>query len=135
MEENLNKIDSKREIGFLSDPIKFQKIILLQKKENILTAWEDYYINKAKGINTGMHYIIARLKNYWADIRPRWLRNNNLKLNIAKVDKTLLSKNEEELKKLTDEFMIDLDTIKFSRVDTTQEYDQYNIEEDNSVRG
>ena len=130
-----DELNNKREVGFLSDPIKFQKIILLQKKENILAAWEDYYINRAKGINTGMHFIIARLKNYWADIRPRWLRNKELKLKVEQVDKTILSKNEDDLKRLTDDFLTDLDNIKFSRVDTTQEYDQFNIEEDNSVRG
>jgi len=108
------------------------KILILQRRNDLIEAIEDYNKRKFIGSDTGTQFIQARLFSLFLEIQNILSRRMSPK-DYEKLEKVLLSDSLESRKLIDIFYQINniLDSADLIKIDTRKQYDTSNIETEN----
>jgi len=134
-------VDFNNETTVTVPPSDLVKIAILQRRYDLLEAYEDYKKNKLRGANITLSIVKARLITFFLEVQAcfrRRLHDKKNEPNIYEKIKTLCFNNdiiEEEV--LEAIFLIneELDNMKLIVPDTAKSYDSRRVEVENKEKG
>jgi hypothetical protein len=118
----------------VSTPIEYYKILILQRYNDLVEAWESYFKNKHTGVEVSINIIHARTTSLYLALITYLKRKSD------KFDKTdsILFESEPTEKQLLNIFKLineQLDIDRLTRFDTKQTYDGTRVELENEASG
>lgn len=119
----------------VSTPIDYYKILILQRLNDLIEAWEVFYKGKHSGIEVSTNIVHARTTSLYLALYPYLKRKNN-KIFID-TDRILFNTEPSE-KELRDTFILlntQLDIDRLTRFDTKTTYDGTSAETENKHFG
>lgn len=129
-------VDFNNETTVAVPPSNIMKILVIQKREYLLDAWENYYKKEAQSTDADkdMAIIKSRLKNLFLCRRNEIERK--VKKEIISELLVLVDSNKiNDLLKATELILEHLDNIGLSKIDTREIYDRTIIEKSNIHHG
>lgn len=112
-----------------------ERISILQRRYDLIEAYEDY--RKKKLMNAGVQLSIVRARLFSLFIEVQAM----LKRRMSKADYDLVlngcldSTNEFEIREIIFKINEQLDEVKLTRIDTSRVYDQTDVEAENKEKG
>jgi len=129
-------VDFNNETTIGTPAVDVVRILVLQRRADLLEALEQYNSKKAKGFNPGFHVVQARLNTLWLELQAAYKRRikdeeeyNTIVKNVSVAD------DEEKILALIYKFNEYLDEIRLTRLDTKEQYDTKLIEKENYKKG
>lgn len=119
----------------VSSPIEYYKILVLQRLNDLVEAWEMYFKNKHTGLEISLNIVHARTTSLYLCLISYLKRKSKDK--FINVDKQLFDDepNEKVLLKVFTLLNEQLDIDRLTRFDTKQTYDGTRTETENEARG
>lgn len=115
-------------------PVDFFKFLIIQRMDNLVTAWEEYWIKKFNNIETTA-YLRGRTIALFMEIMPYIKRKNNDYDEAKNILFTKIEPSEKDLLKVFEIISTQLDADRLTRMDTKQVYDGTRVELENDAKG
>ena len=119
----------------VSTPIEYYKILILQRLNDLVEAWEVFYKGKHTGVETQLNIVHARTTSLYLALVIYLKRKSD---KFKDTDNILFGKEEPTEKQLRDTFLLintQLDIDRLTRFDTKQTYDGTRVENENEASG
>ena len=113
-----------------------QRISILQRRYELIEAYEEYVKKKLSGVGASFSIVQARLRSLFIELQAALKRRykkevyDEMKLICWKESIT-----EEELVKVLFQINEELDTIQLIKIDTQKVYNSSRVEQENKVKG
>lgn len=116
----------------VSSPIEYYKIIVLQRLNDLVEAWESYFKNKYTGVEVNLNIVHARTTSLYLCLIT-YLKRKSTKFD--NIDKQLFEDepNEKFLLRIFKLLNEQLDIDRLTRFDTKQTYDGTRVEMENEA--
>ena len=114
-------------------PNHILKILILQRRNDVIEALEVYHKNKFQGGNPYTYEVKSRIKSLYYEIRAV-LERTLKKEELEKLRKLIDSNEEKELLNAFEQIDDLLDRKKLTRIDSIVEYDYKDIEGENTFK-
>lgn len=113
-----------------------EKISILQRRYDLIEAYETYKKTRFQGSNTGLSITRARLISLFLELQASLERRFDKK-EYEKLKILIFAKNIEEEELLEAIFIInrELDKMRLITIDNQKVYDSTNVEEENKIKG
>lgn len=129
-------VDFNNETTVTTPPSDIVKISILQRRYDLIEAYEDYKKRRFNGVNISLSVVRARLISMFLEIQAA------LKRRLELEDYTLI-KNKCLGKEITEEEVLDtifkineeLDSMRLIVPDTARVYNKFRVEEENKEKG
>jgi len=127
-------VDFNNEATIATPAVDIERVLILQKRENYLEAWESFLTKKAKNQLTGSELPIlrARLHNLYYQLYAMLLRVSSEK--VEEYERLMASFDPEDIHTVFKEISIDLDLIGLTKVDVKRKLGG-NLRERNEAKG
>lgn len=113
------------------------RVLILERTEYFIDAWEDYQKMKMQNVNQGNNIVRSRLISLFlrlqATLKRRWTKTDGKFKDLEKA--VMHSKNDKEILKAFCMINEELDKIKITKIDHKRDIDQSRVEEDNKEFG
>lgn len=118
----------------VSSPIEYYKILVLQRLNDLVEAWETYFKNKHTGLEVNLNIVHARTTSLYLSLSVYLKRKSD---KFTTVDKILFESepHERELINIFRLISEQLDTDRLTRFDTKTTYDGTLAETENKHFG
>lgn len=127
-------VDFNNETTISTPAVDIVRVLILQKRENVMEAIEDYRKKTSLGYAESTNIIQARLNTFFLE-NEQLLTNRLTKEEFKEVVDNLESKDLKTLEKIFRLMNKALYDIRLTKIDTKKEYDQTDIELDNRENG
>lgn len=128
-------VDFNNEATIGTPALDVERISILQRRYDLIEAYEDYKKKVFNNIGVSIAVVRARLLSLFIEIQATLKRRLD-KEDYNKIkDCCFNSKNEEELKEIIFRINEELDKIRLTRVDTQKVYDSTIVETEDKEKG
>lgn len=131
-------VDFNNEVTVGRPAVDVERILILQRRNDVIEALEAYHQVDARGAQAETHVMQARIRSLYYEIAGMLNRRHRSKKEKPKYEAFLEKLNSEKHEDLIEAFTFInnfLDTIRLTRIDTKTDYDRTDIEEDNKQDG
>lgn len=125
--------DNEATIG--TPAVDIERVIILEKRNNLFEALEDYQNKKFSGVQADLNFVRSRLRILFFEIQATLKRRLGKKEYPIFRDGILKAESEGEILKYIYAINEILDEMRLTRIDTKKVYDSLNIEAENKEKG
>jgi len=113
-----------------------EKISILQRRYDLIEAYENYKKMRLQGAGSSLSITRARLISLFMEIQAS-LQRRLKKEDYEKLKGLVFAEKMEEEDFMQSFFLInkELDDIRLTRIDSQQVYNKFNVEEENKIKG
>jgi len=113
-----------------------EKISILQRRYDLLEAYEHYRKGRMQGVNINLSVVRARLTSLFLEVQAT-LKRRFKKDEYEEIKSLVFADNleEEDFKKALFIINEELDNLRLTRVDNQKVYNSFKVEEENKIKG
>ena len=126
-------VDFNNETTIGRPAVDVERILILQRRDAVIDAFEAYTQIDANGAGASTHIIRARIESLRLQLYGMLRRRATKTLEV--LSKRINTDDFETLLSIFEEISMVLDGIRLTRIDTKEDYDTTSIEADNKHEG
>ena len=129
-------VDFNNETTIGTPALDIVRVLILQARNNVFEALEDYNKKEAQGIDTGLHIVRARLCTWFIEHQAylkRTLPGDDYPKLYAEIMKNNL--NKARIMEIIEFLNGVLDNLNITKLDIKRRYDRTRVEEENKIEG
>ena len=123
-------VDFDNEATISTPAAEIVKILLLQARQNLFEAWEEYYKKMEYGTDVGLAVVKARLFSLWLEMQAT-LKRRLTEKEYNHIYRNALSDKQSEVLSAILRLNEILDELQVTRLDSKRVYNRQNVEEEN----